>query len=243
MRPGAGRTAQQRAAVRQALSVAVATGLYGVSFGALAVAAGLSIPQTAALSLLMFSGGSQFAIVGVIGSGGAVAPAVAAAGLLGVRNGLYGVQLAALLAPQRPAARLLAAQLTIDESTAVATAQREPAAVRTGFWWTGVGVYVLWNAFTLVGALLGGALGDPARWGLDAAAAAAFLALLWPRLADRLAQLVAAAAVVVAVALTPVLPAGVPLLAAAAVAIAIGWFAPQPPSDSADVVPESEVPA
>src|SRR5665647_1274388 len=85
-----------RAAIRQAVSVSIATGLYGVSFGALAVAAGLDLPQTAALSLLLFSGGSQFAFIGVLGSGGAVA-AVATAGLLGTRNGLYGPQVAPLL--------------------------------------------------------------------------------------------------------------------------------------------------
>lgn len=118
--------------------------------------------------------------------------------------------------------------MTIDESMAVATAQRDPALARTGFWWTGVGVFVLWNAFTLVGALVGNAVGDPRRWGLDAAAAAAFLGLLWPRLAGRAAQLVAAGAVVVALALTPVAPAGVPVLAAAAVAVVVGWREPGP---------------
>jgi predicted branched-subunit amino acid permease len=216
------RTPEERTAVRQAVSVAVATGLYGVSFGALSVAAGLDVLQTMALSLLMFSGGSQFAFIGVVGAGGAPLAAVATAGLLGARNGLYGVQVAPLLGAhgwRRP----LAAQLTIDESTAVGTAQRTPAAIRTGFWWAGAGVFVLWNVFTLVGAVLGDALGDPTRYGLDAAAAAAFLGLLWPRLAGRLAQATAAAALVVALALTPVVPAGIPVLAAAVVAIVLGW--------------------
>jgi predicted branched-subunit amino acid permease len=207
------------------VSVAVATGLYGISFGALSVAAGLDVPQTMALSLLMFSGGSQFAFIGVLGAGGAPGAAIATAGLLGARNGLYGVQVAPLLGA-RGWRRPLAAQLTIDESTAVGTAQRTPAAVRTGFWWTGVGVFVVWNALTLVGALLGDALGDPTRYGLDAAAAAAFLALLWPRLAGRLARLTAAAAILVALALTPLVPAGIPVLAAAAVALVVGWASP-----------------
>ena len=208
-------------AVKQALSVSIATGLYGVSFGALATVAGLDLAQTAALSLLLFSGGSQFAFIGVVGSGGSPVAAVTTAALLGVRNGLYGVQVAPLISVRR-ALRPLAAQLTIDESTAVATAHREPAAVRAGFWWTGIGVFVLWNVFTLVGALVGNALGDPRRYGLDAAAAAAFLALVWPRLAGRLAQVVAGAAVLVALALTPVTPPGVPVLAAAGVAVVIG---------------------
>ncbi|HWJ85397.1 MAG TPA: AzlC family ABC transporter permease [Cellulomonas sp.] len=221
----------RRAVLRQSVSVAVATGLYGISFGALSVVAGLSTTQTMALSLLMFSGGSQFAFIGVLGAGGAAGAAIATAGLLGARNGLYGPQVTPLLGAhgwRRP----LAAQLTIDESTAVATAQRDPAAGRLGFWWTGVGVFVMWNLFTLLGAVLGDALGDPRRYGLDAAAAAAFLALVWPRLTGPsagLARIVAGAAVVVALALTPFVPAGVPVLLAAVVAIVVGLAAPPQP--------------
>lgn len=223
--PATDPVAERRRAVRQAVSISIATGLYGVSFGALAVAAGLSVLQAQALSVLMFTGGSQFAFVGVVGAGGGGVAAAATAALLGARNALYG----AVMAPRlrvHGARRLLAAHLTIDESTAVATAQRDPEAARVGFWWAGAGVFVLWNAFTLAGALLGDALGDPSRWGLDAAAGAAFLGLLWPRLASRSAQLVAAGAIVVALALTPVTPAGVPVLAAALVAVVVGWRAP-----------------
>lgn len=225
-----------RSAVRTALSVSVATGLYGVSFGALSVAAGLDLPQTMVLSLLMFSGGSQFAAVGVLGAGGGVGAVVATAGLLGARNGLYGVQVAPLLGA-RGWRRMLAAHLTIDESTAVATAQPSPAATRAGFWWTGAGVFLLWNAFTLAGALLGDALGDPRRYGLDAAAGAAFLALLWPRLSGPgtgAVRVVAVAAAATALALTPLVPAGVPVLAAAALAVVVGILErpdgdPEPP--------------
>ncbi len=220
------------AARRQAVSVSLATGLYGVSFGALSVTSGLDVAQTMALSLLLFSGGSQFALIGVLGAGGAVGAAVASAALLGARNALYGAQLAPLLA--LPASRLVpAAQLTIDESTAVATAQPDRTAARVGFWWTGAGVFVLWNLFTLVGALAGDRLGDPRTYGLDAAAAAAFLALVWPRLGGpqgRTARLVAAAAVLVALATTPVVPAGVPVLLAAAVAILVGVLSPALPA-------------
>lgn len=225
-----GVTGADKAVVRQALSVSVATGLYGVSFGALSVAAGLSVPQTVALSLLVFSGGSQFAFVGVVGAGGAAGAAIATAGLLGVRNGLYGPQVTPLLG-ERGGRRVLAAHLTIDESTAVATAQREPATARTGFWWTGAGVFALWNLFTLAGALVGDALGDPRRYGLDAAAAAAFLALVWPRVTGpggRLARAVAAGAVLVALAVTPLVPAGVPVLLAALVAILVGLLVASP---------------
>ena len=207
-------------AVRQGVWVGVATGAYGVSFGALSVAAGLSVPQTVALSALMFTGGSQFAFVGVLGGGGSGAAGAAAAALLGVRNGIYGLQLSPLLVGGA-ARRAAAAHLTIDESTAVALAQDTDGERRRGFWAAGVAVFVGWNLFTGVGALLGDALGDPARWGLDGAAVAAFLALLWPRLHDRPARAVAAVAAVVAVSTVPLAPAGVPVLAAAVAATAV----------------------
>ncbi len=228
MTPGEedGRPASARRAVlRQAAGVSIATGLYGISFGALAVVSGLDVPQTVALSVLMFTGGSQFAFIGVLGAAGSPVAAVATAGLLGARNALYGAVVAPLLQVSGPR-RWAAAQLTIDESTAVAVAQRSPALARIGFWATGLGVFVLWNATTVLGALAGSLLGDPTRWGLDAAAAAAFLGLLWPRLAGRRAQGVALVAVVVALALTPLVPAGIPVLAAAVVAVAAGWRAP-----------------
>lgn len=212
--------ARRREVVRQAWSVGFATGLYGISFGALAVAAGLSTWQTMALSLLMFTGGSQFAFVGILGTGGlAAAPAaIGTAAFLGFRNGLYALQTSRFLGV-RGLGRLAAAQLTIDESTAVAVAQPETAARRLGFWQTGLAVYAWWNTSTLAGALVGNALGDPRRYGLDAAAAAAFCALLWPRLRSRDAFAIAGVALVVAVALSPALPAGVPVLVAALAAL------------------------
>jgi predicted branched-subunit amino acid permease len=217
---------QRAATVRQALSVGAATGAYGISFGALSVAAGLDVLQTCALSLLMFTGGSQFAFVGVIGAGGSGVAATATAALLGARNGLYGLQVAPMLGA-RGLRRIAAAHVTIDESTAVGTAQPTPPMRRLGFWLTGLAVFVLWNLMTLAGAVVGDALGDPRRWGLDAAAAAAFLGLLWPRLRARQAQAVAAAAAVVAAATTPGLPAGVPVLLAALVAVVM-WLAGRP---------------
>lgn len=193
----------------------VSVGLYGVSFGALSVAAGLSLWQTQALSLLMFTGGSQFAFIASIAAGGGAATAAAA--LLGIRNAVYGAEMSALL--QLPRRWVLpAAQLTIDESTAVALSQEGREQQRRGFWWTGIAVFLCWNLMTLVGSLAGNLLGDPKRWGLDGAVVAAFLALLWPRLRGGDAWAVAAAAAVVTVIATPTLPAGVPLLVAAAVA-------------------------
>lgn len=197
------------------LSVAVATGLYGISFGALSTAAGLSVLQTQALSALMFTGGSQFAFVGAIAGGGA--PALVSASLLGIRNMVYGAQMNAVFAPTG-LRRLVQAHVTIDESVATAVAQDDADEQRRGFWTAGVGVFVLWNAFTLAGALLGNALGDPRSWGLDGAAVAAFLGLLWPRLHNRDTVAVAVASAFVTLLLVPVLAPGLPLLVAAVVA-------------------------
>lgn len=210
---------------REAIGVAVATSAYGVSFGALAVAAGLDVWQTCVLSLLMFTGGSQFAFIGIFASGGlaALPAAIASASVLGLRNAVYGMRMSPIIGPG-VAKRAAAAPLTIDESTAVALAQPDRKAALTGFWVTGIGVFLGWNLTTLIGALAGNVIGDVRAYGLDAAAAAAFLALLWPRLKSRQAVAVGIAAAIVAVSLTPALPAGIPLLIAAVVAAIIGWF-------------------
>lgn len=206
-----------------AIGVGVATGAYGLSFGAIAVASGLDGWQIQALSLLMFTGASQFALVGVIGAGGGLVAAVLAAWFLGARNGLYALHIAPVLRPlgwRTP----LAAQLTIDESAGMAIAQGDdlPRA-RYAFWATGISVYVLWNIGTLLGTLGAALLSDPAVLGLDAAIPAAFLALLWPRLRDRLAWAVALAAAVLALALLPLTAPGVPVLASALIAVVVGF--------------------
>ncbi|MCU1508433.1 MAG: branched-chain amino acid transporter permease [Glaciihabitans sp.] len=223
------RSPDQSAAVRASLAVGLAVSAYGISFGALSVASGLDIWQTCVLSLLMFSGGSQFALIGVLATGGASAgwAAIASAVLLGTRNGLYSIRMAPILGGTWRR-RLLAAHFTIDESTAVSTAQTNSGAQRTGFWWTGVLIFVGWNVMTFVGAELGNLIGDVRQYGLDAAAAAAFLGLLWPRLKSLQPVVVAVGAAVVAVVLSPGLPPGLPVLAAAIVAVAVGgfnWFA------------------
>lgn len=227
------RTPTERQAWRQGLSVALATAAYGISFGALSVASGLDVWQTCALSLLMFSGGSQFALVGVVAGGGAPATAVASAAILGVRNTLYGLSVRPWLDARGPL-RVPAAVLTIDESTAVGLAQPDDRARRVGFWVTGIGIYLGWNATTLAGALVGDVLGDVRMWGLDAAAAAAFVGLLWPRLATRQAAAVGVASAVVAALLVPALPAGVPVLVAVVVAAVVGWtnWLGRPPASS-----------
>ena len=211
----------RRSVLRQSISVGVATGAYGVSFGALGVASGLTIPQTVVLSILLFSGGSQFAVVGILGAGGTGPAAVATSTLLGVRNGLYALQTSRILGV-RGLRRLLAAHVTIDESTAVAVGQENRSAGRLGFWATGLTVFALWNLMTLVGAFVGNALGEPERWGLDAAAAAAFTALLWPRLRSRDAAATMVLAVAIALLTSPVLPVGVPVILTVLAAVAIG---------------------
>ena len=212
--------------LRDGIGVGLATAAYGISFGALAVAAGLDVWQTCFLSLVMFTGGSQFALVGVLASGGVAAggSAIATAALLGIRNVVYGMRMKPVVDHAGLARRIAAAWITIDESTAVALAQSEDRAARIGFWLTGIVIFVGWNLTTLIGALIGDAIGDTSAWGLDAAAAAAFLGLIWPRLKRFQAGAVAVGAALVATLATPVLMPGLPVLVAALVAFVVGWF-------------------
>lgn len=209
---------------RVGLSITAAVGVYGVSFGALATTSGLSVLQACALSLLMFTGGSQFAFIGVIAGGGTGGAALAAAALLGLRNGVYGMQLNVLLRPRSVLAKLGHAQITIDESIATASGQTTPREQRIGFLTAGIGIFLSWNAFTLIGALAGNAIGDPKTFGLDGAAVAAFLGLLWPRLIGREPVAIAVACALVTAVAVPFVPPGIPIIVAALVAALIGWF-------------------
>lgn len=217
-------SAADKRALRTGISVGIAVAAYGVSFGALSVAAGLDIWQTCFLSLVLFSGGSQFAVIGIIASGGAAAgiPAIASSTFLALRNGIYSMRVAPLVGDGPWWRRIFAAQLTIDESTAVAIAQDEKSAQKVGFWTTGVAIYIGWNLATFAGALLGNLVGDVNKFGLDAVAAAAFVGLLWPRLKQLQAAAVAMVAAVLATILIPFTPPGVPVLAAAVVALVFG---------------------
>jgi 4-azaleucine resistance transporter AzlC len=213
-----------RNTVRDALSVSVTVGAYGVAFGAASVAAGFSVLQSCLFSLFTFTGASQFAAIGVVASGGPAASAIATASMLGTRNALYGIQMAPVLRV-RGLRRILAAHVTIDESTAVSLSQapRGLDAMRVGFWVTGLGVFLFWNLFTLLGALGAKALGNPASWGLDAAVPAVFLGLVWPRLENNYLRLVAVVSMAFAIAVTPLLPAGLPIIVTASVAVVMGW--------------------
>jgi len=214
----------KRAVLRDSLSVAIPVGTYGAAFGAAAVAAGFSVLQACALSLLLFSGASQFAVVGVMAGGGTALSAIATGALLGIRNGLYGLRMAQIL-NLNGLKRVLGAQITIDESTGVALSQetRGEAAMRYGFFATGLGVFFFWNFFTLIGALGAGAIGNPSSWGLDAAVPAAFLGLVWPRLIDRKTRIAALLAVLLALGLTPFVGAGFPIIATVVIALVLGW--------------------
>lgn len=207
---------------RTSLSVAFTVGLYGAAFGAAGITAGFSILQTCLLSLLLFSGASQFAVVGIMGAGGSAASAIATATLLGFRNALYGLQLAPIL-KVTGLKRIIASQITIDESTAVSTLQSNDSDRKRAFYFTGFGVYIFWNLFTFLGALGASAIGDPSVWGLDAAVPAAFCGLVWPRLKDKRLFLISACAIILALLLTPITPAGIPIITTVLLAIFFGW--------------------
>jgi predicted branched-subunit amino acid permease len=197
--------------IRDAMGIGIATGAYALSFGAISTAAGLSLLQTCALSLLMFTGASQFALVGVVGAGGSVWAGAATAALLGSRNALYGMRLSSIL-DRSTWKRVAAAHFVIDETTAMAIARDSVAESRLAFWATGAAVFTLWNLGTLIGALATHALPDPKVLGFDAAPPAAFLALLAPRLRAREPFAIALGAGVVALVCLPFVPSGVPLL-------------------------------
>lgn len=207
---------------RTSLSVAFTVGLYGAAFGAAGITAGFSILQTCLLSLLLFSGASQFAVVGIMGAGGSAVSAIATATLLGFRNALYGLQLAPIL-KVTGLKRIIASQITIDESTAVSTLQSNDSDRKRAFYLTGFGVYIFWNLFTFLGALGASAIGDPSVWGLDAAVPAAFCGLVWPRLKDKRLFLISACAIILALLLTPITPAGIPIITTVLLAVIFGW--------------------
>ena len=216
---------RRRAIIRDSVGVGLAVGAYAISFGALGSTNGLSLLQTQLLSLVLFSGASQFAVVSIIGAGGSAGSAIASAGLLGMRNGLYGLRMSSLLRP-RGWRRWLTAHLTIDESTAMGLAQErgdsdDRTAVATGFWATGISVFVLWNTFTLIGAVAASHIADPRDFGLDAAIPAGFAALIAPRLTSGLTRWLALGCAVIAVAVATVVPPGVPVLVAASIALVV----------------------
>lgn len=214
---------------RDSIAVAITTGAYGISFGAIAAAGGFTLWQSMALSLLMFSGGSQFGLVAVVAGGGSPWAGAATAVMLGSRNAFYGLRLSGLLRVSGWR-RVVAAHVVIDESSAMSLGRDTEREGRIGFYATGFGVFVLWNLGTALGVVGAAAFSDPRVFGFDAAAPAAFLALLAPRLRGREPWAIALAAAVLAVAMTPLTPPGIPVLIAAAFGIVVGtWPRPTPP--------------
>jgi 4-azaleucine resistance transporter AzlC len=209
-----------------------AVGVFGVSFGVLATTAGLTVAQACVMSVLVFTGASQFAVISVLGTGGSLGSALGSALLLAARNAAYGVAMAPTLARRSLSRRLLAAQLVIDESTAMATAQPGRRAQEQAFWTTGLAVFVCWNLGTVVGAVAGDAVGDPEALGLDAAFPAGFVALAVPHLRTRQGRVAAACGAAIALALIPLAPAGVPIVAAALGVVPALLFAGQPPAEA-----------
>lgn len=210
-----------RSVIVDSLGVGLATGAYGVSFGALSTTSGLSVLQTCVLSLLVFTGASQFAFIGIIASGGNPITGALTSVLLGSRNMFYGLSIVKRLDLSAPA-RLASAHLVIDESTAMAVTRTTTRQARLGFYWTGVSIFVLWNLTTFLGAKAGEAIGDPRTYGLDAAVGAAFLGLLWPRLTSWHARVVALFAAAVALGAVPLTSAGLPIIIGGAAAVLLG---------------------
>lgn len=207
---------------RNAIGVGLATGLYGISFGALAVTSGFSFAQTQVLSLGLFSGASQFAVVGIMGAGGGALAAIATSSLLGIRNGLYALSLARVL-KLSGIKKVFASHITIDESTAMSVANVDDEELsRWAFWATGISVFLFWNIATAIGAIGASLITDPKSFGLDAAVGAAFLALLWPRLINKQIRYIALSSALLAIILIPVVRPGLPVLASVLIAVIIG---------------------
>jgi predicted branched-subunit amino acid permease len=214
--------ARRSSVTRNAIGVGLATGVYGISFGALAVTSGFSFAQTQVLSLGLFSGASQFAVVGIMGAGGGAVAAIATSSLLGFRNGLYALSIANVL-KLKGFKKVIASQLTIDESTAMSVANSDDEEMsRWAFWATGISVFVFWNIATAIGAFGASFVADPKSLGLDAAVGAAFLALLWPRLVNKQIRVVGILAGLLALGLTPFVQPGIPVLASVLIAIGMG---------------------
>jgi branched chain amino acid efflux pump len=228
----------RREIVTASITLGAAVGLFGVVFGVGAVAAGASVMQACAMSLLVFTGASQFSAVSVVASGGTTTAALGGAAILAARNAVYGLAMSRVIGGSL-GRRLVAAQLTIDESTAMATAQRDRAASRFAFWVTGVTTYICWNAATLAGAIIGSTV-DPATFGLDAAFPAGYVAMVAPHLRHRRGLLAGSLGAAICLALTPFTPVGVPVLCAAA-AVLVGIPRPRPNHD--DDLPREGLPA
>ncbi|MDX8147074.1 AzlC family ABC transporter permease [Lentzea sp. BCCO 10_0061] len=201
--------------LRDVAAVALGAAVTGASFGAISVGSGLPWWMPVLMSLVIFAGGSQFMAVGVVAAGGSPAAAVLAGLVLNARHLPFGLAVGDVLG-KSPLARIVGSHLLIDESTAFAMAQKDPARARAAYWACGVSLFFSWNTGVLIGALVGQAIGDPMTFGLDAAFPAALLALTLPALKDAATRNAALVGAAIALMTTPFLPAGVPVLLALA---------------------------
>lgn len=230
-------SAATRRRLRQmAISITAAVAPFGIVFGAAASTAGLSLREAVGYSVFVFGGSSQFAAVEILGDGGSVVAAAVAGLLLNVRSLAFGVIMApALKGPVWK--RAVMSQVMIDESTAVGTASEDLESRRYGYLVGGIGVFVVWNLTTVVGFLAFSGAGDLITdLGLDVAGPAAFLALLWPRLADRRQLVVAMSGAMIAVALVPFSAPGIPILASMSAVLVARAVGPLQPSASNEPV-------
>jgi 4-azaleucine resistance transporter AzlC len=206
--------------------VCLADCLVGVSYGAIAVSSGFPFWLPMLMSLLVFAGASQFMFIGIVAAGGNPFAAVLAGLLANARHLPFGFAIGDVLGKRWPA-RLAGSHLMIDESVAFALAQREAHRRRAAYWACGIGLFACWNVGVVAGAFAGTAISDTDVFGLDAAFPAVLLALVLPSLRDRAARLPVLVGVVVALAATPFLPAGLPVLLALAGVVA-GVVAKEP---------------
>ncbi len=225
--PNPNHLATRRKILRDAIGIGIGVATYGLSFGALGTATGLSLLETQLLSLMMFTGGSQFALVGTFAGGGSATSAISAASLLGVRNLAYAVRNNSLIKPTGWR-KILGAQFTIDESTAMALGHEKGpdgiAGAKYAFWATGASVFIFWNIATLLGAVAVSLVGDPNTYGLDAAIGAGFIALLWPQINNKFNLFIAVSCSFVAIVAIPIVQPGIPILLAGFVAAFIAWI-------------------
>ena len=203
----------ESALLRDVALVCLADGIVGVSFGAIAVAGGLPWWVPVIMSLLVFAGGAQFAAVGVVLAGGSPLAAVAAGAVLNTRLFPYGLAVADVT-DGHWWIRLLGAHITTDESVAFALRHTDPARRKAAFWTCGASLFTVWNLAVPLGVLAGSAIRNTAAFGLDATFPAVLLALALPTLTDGRTRVAALGGAGAAVALTPLLPAGLPVLAA-----------------------------
>lgn len=194
--------------LRDVVLVDLAVGIVGVSYGAITVGDGLPLWAPTLMSVVVFGGASQFLFTGIIAAGGSPVAAVLAGLLVNARHLPFGFALAETVR-RRP---LLGSYLMIDEVVAFALSERDPERRRLLFFTCGIMLWVCWNIGSVIGALLGNAITDTDAFGLDAAFPAVLVALVMPALRERRTRVVALVGAVVALALTPVLPAGIAVL-------------------------------